>query len=53
VTLDTLKEQLHSLNMRLLLSLQNHDDAERADLEKQIREMQEKIEDMKSGNHTV
>jgi TolA-binding protein len=53
VTLETLKEELHALNMRKLLSLENHDDAERAKLEQQIRELQGKIEDMKSGGHAV
>jgi TolA-binding protein len=53
VTLETLKEELHALNMRVLLSLQNHDDAEQSKLEQQIRELQVKIDDMKSGGHAV
>jgi hypothetical protein len=53
VTMETLKEELHALNMRKLLSLENHDDAEQADLEKQIRELCGKMNDMQSGNHSV
>jgi TolA-binding protein len=53
VTLESLKEQMHALNMRVLLSMENHDDAEQTELKRQIRELQGKIDDMQSGNHSV
>jgi hypothetical protein len=53
VTLETLKEELHALNMRKLLSMENHDETEQANLEKQIRELQVKMNDLQSGDHGV
>jgi TolA-binding protein len=49
VTLEALKEQQHSLNMRLLLALQNHDEEAQAELEQQLGELQKRIDRMKCG----
>jgi hypothetical protein len=48
-TLETLKEQLYSLNMRLRLSLQNHDEEMRIALEQEISDLKKQIDDMKFG----
>ena len=42
-TLNTLKEQQHSLNMRILLAVQLHDCAGQAELERQLAELQEEM----------
>jgi hypothetical protein len=52
-TLEELKEQMYSLNMRLRLSLQNNDEKMRASLEHQIQEVQQAIEDMSSRNGRI
>lgn len=44
VTLNSLKDELYSLNMRLLLAIQNHDTEAQNDLESQIKEVQKQIE---------
>lgn len=44
VTLNSLKEQLYSLNMRLLLALRNHDEETQADISRQIAQVQAEIE---------
>jgi len=45
-TLNSLKLQQQSLNMRLLLALQNHDEAMQAELEAQLKEVIGQIECM-------
>ena len=44
VTLNDLKEELYSLNMRLLLAIQNHDGEAQKNLEAQIAALQDQIE---------
>lgn len=49
ITLNSLKEQLYSLNMRMRLAMQNHNEEEQEELKKQIAELQEEIDCMSSG----
>ena len=49
VTLKDLKEQLYSLNMRLLLAMQNHDEKAQKDLREQLAEVQKEMDRMCSG----
>lgn len=42
-TLNTLKNELYSLNRRMLLAMQNHDEAEQARITREIAEVQQKI----------
>lgn len=49
VTLKTLKQQRCSLNMRILLAMQNHDMETLAELEKQIKELDRRIDSLKLG----
>jgi hypothetical protein len=49
MTLEDLKEQMYSLNMRMRLSMQNNDDETRVSLEQQINELQRQIKNMQSG----
>lgn len=44
VTLNSLKDELYSLHMRLLLAVQNHDTEAQKALESQITEVQTQIE---------
>ena len=46
ITLNVLKDELHSLNRRMLLALQNHDEAEQARITREIAAVQEKISDL-------
>ena len=48
-TLNTLKDQLYSLNMRMLLAIQNHDEQEQADVQEQIAAVQNEIDRMCLG----
>lgn len=43
ITLNVLKDELHSLNRRMLLALQTHDEAEQARINGEISAVQEKI----------
>lgn len=43
ITLNVLKDELHSLNRRMLLALQTHDEAEQARITGEIAAVQEKI----------
>ena len=45
-TLNSLKNQLYSLNMRLLLAMQNHDTEAQEDLKKQMAAVQKEIDRM-------
>lgn len=49
VTLNTLKERLHTLNMRMLLAMQNHDGETQEELRKHIAALQEEISRMCEG----
>lgn len=44
VTLNSLKDELYSLRMRLLLAVQNHDTEVQRELEAQIVEVQKQIQ---------
>lgn len=50
VTLSSLKDQLYSLNMRLLLAMQNHDEESQEDIKGQMAVLQAKIDQMCLGN---
>lgn len=49
-TLNDLKEQLHSLNMRMLLAMQNHDEDTQGDLREQMAAVQMEIDQMCLGS---
>ena len=46
VTLHYLKDQLYSLNMRLLLAIQHHNEEMQEDIKKQLAEIQAEIDQM-------
>lgn len=48
-TLADLKEQLYSLNMRMLLAMQNHDEKMQADIREKISAVQLRIDQMCLG----
>lgn len=48
-TLNLLKEQLYSLNRRMLLALQNRDEEEQRAIRREIEEVQEQIDGLGSG----
>lgn len=48
-TLNALKEQMCSLNMRMLLALQNHDEETQEEIRKQMAVLQEEIDQMCLG----
>lgn len=50
VTLNRLKEQLHSLNMRLLLAIQNHDTEEQERITAQMASVQAEMEQLCLGS---
>ena len=45
-TLNSLKDQLYSLNMRLLLAMQNHNEEAQEEIKKQMAAVQEEIDRM-------
>ena len=45
-TLNSLKDQLYSLNMRMLLAMQNHDEDAQKDITEQIAAVQAEIDQM-------
>lgn len=45
-TLNVLKDELHSLNRRMLLAMQTRDEAEQARITEEIAAVQEKISDL-------
>ncbi|MCI8453118.1 MAG: hypothetical protein HFE84_00665 [Lachnospiraceae bacterium] len=49
VTLNTLKEQLYSLNMRMLLAMQTHDREAQEEIKGLIAEVQAEIDCMNLG----
>ena len=48
-TLNSLKEQLYSLNMRMLLAMQNHDEDTQRDIAEKMAAVQAKIDQMCPG----
>lgn len=50
VTLNSLKDQLYSLNMRMLLAMQNHDQTAQEEIRMQMAVVQAEIEHMSLGN---
>lgn len=48
-TLNSLKEQMYSLNMRMLLAIQNHDEEAQEEIRKQMRVLQKEIDQMCLG----
>lgn len=49
VTLNSLKEQLYSLNMRLLLAMQYHNEPAQENIKKEMAEVQADIDRMLLG----
>lgn len=49
-TLNNLREQLHSLNMRMLLAVQSHNEEAQEEIKGQMAEVQEKIDRMCFGS---
>ncbi len=49
VTLNSLKDELYSLNMRLLLAMQHHDEEEQKDIKVQMETVQAEIDQMCLG----
>ena len=49
VTLNSLKDELHSLNMRLLLAMQHHNEEAQRDIEAQMAAVQAEIDRMCLG----
>lgn len=50
ITLNSLKEELYSLNMRLRLAMQNHDEVEQQALRGQMDDLQKEIDYMSQGS---
>lgn len=48
-TLNSLKEQMYSLNMRMLLAVQNHDEEAQEEIRKQMTVLQKDIDQMCLG----
>lgn len=46
VTLNALKDELHSLNRRMLLAIQTHDQTEQMRITREIAAVQEKISNL-------
>nr|WP_325299806.1 hypothetical protein [uncultured Oscillibacter sp.] len=49
VTLNTLKDELYSLNMRLLLAMQHHNEEAQEDIRAQMAAVQAEIDQICSG----
>lgn len=48
-TLNNLKDELHSLNMRMLLAMQNHNEEAQEDIKEQMAAVQAEIDQMCLG----
>ena len=48
-TLNNLKEQMYSLNMRMLLAIQNHDEEAQEEIRKQMMVLQKEMDQMCLG----
>ena len=51
VTLNTLKDELYSLNMRLLLAMQHHNEAAQKNIQAQMTVVQAEIDQMCLGGY--
>lgn len=51
VTLNTLKDELYSLNMRLLLAMQHHNEEAQKDIQAQMTVVQAEIDQMCLGGY--
>lgn len=51
VTLNTLKDELYSLNMRLLLAMQHHNEEAQKDIQAQMMVVQAEIDQMCLGGY--
>lgn len=51
VTLNTLKDELYSLNMRLLLAMQHHNEEAQKDIQVQMTVVQAEIDQMCLGGY--
>ena len=51
VTLNSLKDELYSLNMRLLLAMQHHTEEAQEDIRKQMEAVQAEIDQMCLGGY--
>lgn len=49
ITLSSLKEQLYTLNMRMLLAIQSRDEEAQEEIRRQIDELQTKIKHLSLG----
>ena len=49
VTMNRLKQERHALSMRLLLAMQNHDEAAQEEIQRQMQTVQEQIRCIGSG----
>lgn len=52
ISLNVLKDELHSLNRRMLLAMQTHNEAEQARITREIAEVQQKISDLSFHNQS-
>lgn len=50
VTLNSLKDELYSLNMRMLLAMQHHNEDAQEDIKRQMAEVQAEIDQMCLGS---
>lgn len=50
VTLNGLRDQLYSLNMRMLLAIQNHDEEAQGDIRRQMAAVEAEIDRMCLGS---
>ena len=51
VTLNTLKDELYSLNMRLLLAMQHHNEEAQKNIQAQMKVVQAEIDQMCLGGY--
>ena len=49
ITLNSLKDELYSLNMRMLLAMRNHNEEAQEDIRKQMAVVQKEIDQMCLG----
>lgn len=53
ITLNDLKEQLYSLNMRMLLAMQNHDEDAQKEVEKQMEAVRAEMDLLMTGKRIM
>lgn len=49
ITLNSLKNEMYSLNMRMLLAMQNHNQEAQEEIKKQMIRVQDEIDHMNAG----